>query len=162
MTRINFGRVEGGDASNVIAEEITLEGEVRGETTALMEYTRSELERVLYSAAEVHECDVVIRRISESIRVDSDPTLRGLVSDVAAGIPGVDAVIPEAPLGASEDVTFLMERVHDRGGHAAYLVVGTDHPTSHHTPTFDVDERSLGIAVDLLASAVESVGDRRP
>ncbi len=162
MTRINFGRVEGGDASNVIAEEITLEGEVRGETTALMEYTRSELERVLYSAAEVHECDVVIRRISESIRVDSDPTLRGLVGDVAAGIPGVDAVIPEAPLGASEDVTFLMERVHDRGGHAAYLVVGTDHPTSHHTPTFDVDERSLGIAVDLLASAVESVGDRRP
>jgi len=45
LTRINVGRIEGGTASNVIAEEVTIEAEVRGETTALMEYTRTELER---------------------------------------------------------------------------------------------------------------------
>ncbi|SNR30795.1 amidohydrolase [Halorubrum vacuolatum] len=162
MTRVNFGRVAGGSASNVIAEEITLDGEVRGETTALMEYTRSELERILYAAAEVHGCDVVIRRISESIRVDSDPVLGALVADVARGVDGVDSVVPEAPLGASEDVTFLMKHVHDRGGRAAYVIVGGDHPTSHQTPTFDVDERSLGVAVELLSSAIVNVGANRP
>ena len=162
MTRVNFGRVEGGTASNVIAEEITLHGEVRGETTALMEYTRSELERVLYAAAETHDCDVVPKRMGESIRVDSDPVLRDLVGDAARRVSSVDTVVPEAPLGASEDVTFLMERVHENGGRSAYLIVGTDHPTSHHTPTFDVDERSLAIGVDVLTEAVTAVGKRRP
>ena len=162
MTRVNFGRVEGGTASNVIAEEITLHGEVRGETTALMEYTRSELERILYAAAETHDCDVVPRRISESIRVDSDPTLRDLVGDAARRVASVETVVSEAPLGASEDVTFLMERVHENGGRSAYLIVGSDHPTSHHTPTFDIDERSLEIAVDVLTEAVIAVGTRQP
>ncbi|GAB7090494.1 M20 family metallo-hydrolase [Halorubrum luteum] len=162
MTRVNFGRVEGGTASNVIAEEITLHGEVRGETTALMEYTRSELERILYAAAETHDCDVVPRRISESIRVDSDPVLREFVGEAARRVPSVDTVVPTAELGASEDVTFLMERVHENGGRSTYLIVGTDHPTSHHTPTFDVDERSLEIGVDVLTEAVTSVGSQRP
>ena len=162
LTRVNFGRVEGGSASNVIAEEITLDGEVRGETTALMEYMRTELERVLYAAAELHGCDVVIRRISESIRVDGDARLAGLAADVARRVPSVDAVVPEAPLGASEDVTFLMQRVHANGGRSVYLVVGSDHPTAHHTPTFDIDERSLDIAVELLTEAVLTVGAERP
>ena len=158
LTRVNFGRVEGGSASNVIAEEVLLDGEVRGETTALMEYMRTELERELYAAAELHECDVVIRRISESIRVDGDPTLATLTAAVAREVPAVETVVPEAPLGASEDVTFLMERVHERGGKAVYLIIGTDHPTSHHTPTFDIDERSLDIAVELLTACVKRVG----
>ena len=162
LTRVNFGRVEGGSASNVIAEEITLDGEVRGETTALMEYMRTELERVLYAAAELHECDVVIRRISESIRVDGDPTLADLVEDVARTVPSIDAVIPESPLEASEDVTFLMDRVHGNGGRALYLVIGADHPTSHHTPTFDLDERALDVGVELLTEVVSALGADRP
>jgi len=45
-TRVNVGRIEGGSASNVIAEEVTIDAEVRGETTALMTYARTELERM--------------------------------------------------------------------------------------------------------------------
>ncbi|AHG01216.1 indole-3-acetyl-L-aspartic acid hydrolase (plasmid) [Halostagnicola larsenii XH-48] len=164
MTRINFGRIEGGTASNVIAEEITLEGEIRGETTALMEYTRTELERVLYAAAEMHDCDVTPRVISESPSVDSDPALRDLVSEVARGVDGVDSVVPTDEFGASEDATYLMERVSENGGLASYVLVGTDSPTNHQTPTFDIDEDSLEIGVSVLSEAVlacsERYGDR--
>ncbi|SEH15921.1 aminobenzoyl-glutamate utilization protein A [Natronorubrum sediminis] len=153
MTRVNFGSVEGGTASNVIAEEITLEGEVRGETTALMEYTRTELERVCYAAAEMHDCDVTPRVISESPSVDSDPELRDLVGSVARRTDGVDRVVDTAELGASEDATYLMERVQESGGLATYVLVGTDHPTNHQTPTFDVDEESLEIGVSVLTEA---------
>ncbi|RQH01720.1 amidohydrolase [Natrarchaeobius oligotrophus] len=162
MTRVNVGRIEGGTASNVVAEEITLEAEVRGETTALMEYTRTELERVLYAAAEMHDCDVTPRVISESPRVDSDPALRDLVGAVARGTTGVDDVIETAEFGGSEDVTYLMERVNESGGLAAYLLVGTDHPTNHHTPTFDVDEESLEIGVSVLSDAVLECSRREP
>ncbi|SEH47290.1 aminobenzoyl-glutamate utilization protein A [Halopenitus malekzadehii] len=162
MTRVNLGRIEGGTASNVIAEEITIDGEVRGETTALMEYTRTELERVLYAAAEMHDCDVTLRVISESPRIDSDPELRDLIGAVARGITSVDTVVPEREFGGSEDVTYLMERVQANGGLAAYLLVGTDHPTDHHTPTFDVDERSLDIGVEVIAEAASEIARRRP
>jgi aminobenzoyl-glutamate utilization protein A len=47
-----------------------------------------------------------------------------------------------------------MDRVQDHGGRASFVGVGTDHPGGHHTPTFDVDERSLRIGVDVLAGAI--------
>jgi aminobenzoyl-glutamate utilization protein A len=32
--------------------------------------------------------------------------------------------------------------------------VGTDHPAGHHTPSFDVDERTLEIGVETIARAI--------
>jgi len=161
-TRVNVGRIEGGSVSNVIAEEVTIEAEVRGETTALMTYARDELERVLYAAAELHDCDVAPRVISESPCVDSHPALRELIGNVAWEVDGVDRVVSSEEFGVSEDVTYLMEEVQENGGLASYVLVGTDHPTSHHTPTFDVDEESLAIGVDLLSDAFVELSRRRP
>jgi len=162
MTRVNIGHIEGGTASNVIAEEITIEAEVRGETTGLMEYMRTELERVLYAAAEMHDCDVTPRIISESPRADSDPELRDLVGAVARETVGVDQIVETEALGVSEDVTYLMDRVQDGGGLASYLLIGTDHPTNHHTPTFDIDEDSLEIGVSVVSDAILECSQQRP
>jgi aminobenzoyl-glutamate utilization protein A len=153
-TRINIGRIEGGTASNVIAEEITIEAEIRGETTGLMEYMRTELERVLYAAAEMHDCDVTPRIISESLRADSDPELRNVVAEVARETADIDQTVAKTGFDVSEDVTYLMEHVQDNGGLASYLLVGTDHPTNHHTPTFDIDESSLDIGVSIVSDAI--------
>ncbi|AGB38383.1 amidohydrolase [Natronococcus occultus] len=161
QTRVNVGRIEGGTASNVIAEEITIDAEVRGETTGLMEYMRTELERVCYAAAEMHDCDVTPRVVSESPRADSHPALRELVGSVARDVDGVDRVIPSTEFGVSEDVTYLMNRVQDNGGLTSYLLVGTDHPTNHHTPTFDIDERSLEIGTGVLSATILELS-RRP
>ncbi|RKD89113.1 amidohydrolase [Halopiger aswanensis] len=160
MTRVNVGYIEGGTASNVIAEEIAMEAEVRGETTGLMEYMRTELERVCYAAAEMHDCDVTLRVTSESPRADSHPALRDLIERTARGVDGVERVVPTTEFGVSEDVTYLMNRVQDGGGLASYLLVGTDHPTNHHTPTFDIDEQSLEIGVDVLTETAVELSKR--
>ena len=162
MTRVNVGRVEGGTASNVIAEDVEAIAEARGETTELMEYAKRELRKKFETAAEMHDCDATVDVVSESPRADSDPELVDVVADAADGITGVDRVVPTADFGASEDATFLMERVQEDGGLACYSIVGTDHPTSHHTPRFDVDERSLDVGVSVLTNAILSVAtDRR-
>ena len=162
MTRVNVGRADAGTASNVIAERAKVWGEVRGETTALREYMKTEFERTVYAAAEVHDCDCDFRIVSESPRADSDEALVDVAYDVASRISGVDRVVRWADFGASEDATFLMERIQEDGGKAAYLIVGTDHPTSHHTPTFDVDERSIGTGIDVLTDLVLRLSDDRP
>ena len=47
-----------------------------------------------------------------------------------------------------------MRRVQEQGGEAAYVGIGTDHPGGHHSATFDVDEESIRIGVEVLAGAI--------
>ncbi|MXV61232.1 amidohydrolase [Natronorubrum sp. JWXQ-INN-674] len=162
MTRVNIGYAEAGSASNVIAERAHMEAEARGETTELMEYMKNRLKRTVRSAATMHGCRADVDVVSESPRADSDPELQALVSEVATDVPGIERVLPAADFGASEDATFLMDRVQQDGGLATYLIVGTDHPTSHHTPTFDVDEDSLEHGVDVLVESIRELEHRHP
>ena len=160
MTRVNIGTAEAGTASNVIAERARMEAEVRGETTELMTWMKQEFERRVHSAAAMHGTTATVDVVSESPRADSDPELASVVATVSREVDGVDTVIPSAEFGASEDATFLMERVQAEGGLATYLIVGTDHPSSHHTPTFDVDERSLAIGREVLVETVLELSAR--
>jgi aminobenzoyl-glutamate utilization protein A len=161
-TRVNAGLVGGGTATNIIPEESFIEGEVRGESTELMEYMREKAERTLRSAAEMHGCEVDVTTEGMAPSGRSDDEIRNAVADVAGTTEGVTSILPSDALGGSEDATYLMQRVQDNGGKAAYVGVGTDHPGGHHTSTFDVDEESLGIGIDVLSGAILRVAEERP
>ncbi|ELZ07725.1 amidohydrolase [Natrialba aegyptia] len=160
-TRINAGVVEGGSAANVIPEEARIVAEVRGKTTDLMEYMRSNARQVLNSAADMHDCEVEIELGAEAPSATSDADLVSVVSDVASETAGVETVLERDELGGSEDATFLMQAVQDNGGSACYVGIGTDHPGGHHTATFDVDEESLEHGVAVLAGAIERLSSER-
>jgi len=157
-TRVNAGDVGGGTATNIVAEEAYIEGEVRGETTPLMEYMRERAERVLDAAAAMYGCSVDVTSLGGAPSATSDDEVVDAVSAAAATVAGVDSIPRHDELGGSEDATYLMRRVQDHGGTAAYVCVGTDHPGGHHTATFDVDEDSLDIGVDVLTGAILSLG----
>ena len=156
-TRVNAGKVGGGTATNIIPEGAFIEGEVRGETTELMEYTRERAHRVLENAASMHGCSVEVEKGGEAPSARSDEELVEVVTGVARDVDGVDSVVRRDDLGGSEDASYLMRRVQERGGTAGYVCVGTDHPGGHHTATFDVDEASIPIGVDVLSGAVRSL-----
>jgi aminobenzoyl-glutamate utilization protein A len=153
-TRVNAGKVGGGTATNVVPEEAFIEGEVRGGTTELMEYTRDRAERVLRGAGETHDCAVDIEWGSEAPSARSDDAIVDVVAEAARGVDGVDSVVRRDDLGGSEDASYLMRRVQERGGTAGYVCIGTDHPGGHHSATFDVDEDSLHVGVEVLTRAV--------
>jgi len=153
-TRVNAGRVGGGTASNIVPEEAFIDGEVRGETTALMEYMWDRAENVFSGAATMHNCAVDIERLGDAPSAHSDAALVDVVDRVARRTAGVDHVVDHDSLGGSEDATYLMQRVQQQGGLAAYVGVGTDHPGGHHTPTFDVNERDIAVGIDLIAGVV--------
>jgi aminobenzoyl-glutamate utilization protein A len=161
-TRINAGVVGGGTASNIIPEESFITGEVRGETTELMEYMDEKARRVTEAAAEMHGCDVDIAPVSRAPSAESDEEIAEVVAEVAHADERVTSVLDTDDLGGSEDATYLMRRVQDQGGLAAYVGVGTSHPGGHHTRTFDVEEESIDIGIDVLASAVLELAQRRP
>ncbi|SDC76821.1 amidohydrolase [Natrinema hispanicum] len=160
-TRVNAGVVEGGSAANVIPDEARIVAEVRGETTELMEYMKHRAEQVLRSAAEMHDCEVSVETGAEAPSARSDDDLVSTVADVAGETAGVERVLERDELGGSEDATYLMRAVQERGGSACYVGVGTDHPGGHHTATFDVDEASIGHGIDVLAGAIERVSSEQ-
>jgi len=161
-TRVNAGIVEGGTAPNIVPEQARLVGEVRGETTPLMEYMDDRARDVLEGAATMHGCDLEVTQQGMAPSAESDDELRDLVGAVAKAHADVDRVLDRDDLGGSEDATYLMRAVQDGGGLASYVCVGTDHPGGHHTATFDVDEDSIGIGVDVLARAIERIASERP
>jgi aminobenzoyl-glutamate utilization protein A len=159
-TRVNAGVVAGGTATNVIPETARIDGEIRGETTELREYTHEHAHRILRSAAEMHDCSVTIRESATAPSAESDTELAATVASVAESVPGVDSVLDSDDLGGSEDATYLMRRVQDRGGKAAYVGIGTDHPGGHHSATFDVDEESIRIGVETISGAILRLAER--
>jgi aminobenzoyl-glutamate utilization protein A len=161
-TRVNAGRVEGGTAGNVVPEEAHIVGEVRGETTDLMEYMSDHADRVLEHAAAVHDCEVTVETTGEAPSAENDQVVVDVAYDEAADVAGITDRLERDDLGGSEDATYLMRRVQQQGGTAAYVGVGTDHPGGHHTATFDVDEASLPIGVDWLTGTVLRLAEERP
>jgi len=160
-TRINAGHVGGGTASNIIPEEAFIQGEVRGETTELMEYTREKAYRVIESAAEMHDCEVTIEETGKAPSAESDEAVVSEVFAAAQESVRVSSTLRRDDLGGSEDATYLMQRVQDNGGIAGYVGIGTDHPGGHHTSTFDVDEESLLIGVDVVSDAILRLANRK-
>ncbi|MFB6112614.1 MAG: amidohydrolase [Halodesulfurarchaeum sp.] len=162
ITRVNVGVVGGGSAVNIIPESAFLVGEVRGETSALMSSMRDGADRVLSAAADMHGCSVEIETIGEAPSAESDAALAEIVSSSAERVESVESVVTRDSLGGSEDASYLMRAVQERGGLATYVGIGTDHPGGHHTATFDVDERSIEIGVDVLSGAIQSVAFQYP
>ncbi|WP_224450085.1 amidohydrolase [Haloprofundus salilacus] len=161
-TRINAGLVGGGTATNIIPEEAFIDGEVRGETTELMEYMQEKAYRVMEAAAEMHGCEVSLKTEGEAPSATSDDALVDVVSTVASENSGVTSLVERDALGGSEDATFLMQKVQDNGGKAAYVGVGTDHPGGHHTRTFDVNEDDLGLGIEVLTDSILEIAATRP
>jgi aminobenzoyl-glutamate utilization protein A len=161
-TRVNLGRVEGGTASNVVADHVRIEGEARAETTAVQKEMFDRVRTVLEHAAEMHDCEVDIEVTGDAPRADSDEALATLIQDVAQQTEDITSPITLSDFGASEDATYLMDVVESQGGKAAYSIIGTDHPTGHHTSHFDIDEKSLSIGVELMSESISKIASERP
>ena len=161
-SRVNAGRVGGGTATNIVPEEAFIHGEVRGGTTEIRDHVFERAESVFEGAAVSHDCETETTIEGEAPSATSDAELLEIVRDAARSHPDVERATGRGSIGGSEDATFLMQRVQDNGGLATYLAVGTDHPGGHHTATFDVDETSLGLGVDVVCDAIERVSRLRP
>lgn len=161
-TRVNAGHVGGGSATNIVPESSFIEGEVRGATTPLRDYMLDRAEEVLRGAATMHRCDWSLDLAGQAPRAESDDELVDVIHKVATNTESVDSPVRRGRLGGSEDATYLMRYVQERGGLACYVGVGTDHPGGHHTATFDVDEHSIRVGVDVLAESIRQLAANPP
>lgn len=159
-TRVNVGTVQAGSATNVIAERAVLEADIRGETSAVLDFVRDRTDHVLEGAAHIHECDVELETIGKAPSADSDDELVETFFEAFEASPAVASARRRDSFGTGEDAAWFMNAVSDAGGLATHVIVGTDLAGRHHTPTFDIDERSLSTGVGALVEALEAIESR--
>jgi aminobenzoyl-glutamate utilization protein A len=155
-TRVNVGRLVAGTAANIVPAQAELAYEVRSkDSDVLAELVRRSTTMCGHAAAmQEVGCEVV-----ETGRAGAAPCDPGPVAAVvaaASAVESVTAVYEEWPALGSDDATLFMARVQESGGTATYLGVGGGDIAPHHSALFDVDERALPAAVEVLEKVVRT------
>ena len=150
---ITIGRIEGGAAFNVIAEEVRMRGTVRA-------FEQLERERLLRRIAEVARdtaaalrCEATFERANGCPPVVSDAAVADVVRRAAIATVGEENVEPAPHVTVGDDVAYFLERAP-----GCYFLVGAGDVAHravapHHHPEFDIDERCLPVGAGTMARA---------
>jgi amidohydrolase len=151
---VSFGQIHGGQNSNVIPEEVMLEGTVRTLNRDVREKTVQHIRTLAEGIEQVTgaKLEVNFRRGSPSVQNDEEIT--NLVSRVAGDLLGEKNVQSMArPSMGSEDFAYYLERV--PGMMFRLGAAGDNGPwPGLHTPLFDVDEKCLAVGAKIFARTV--------
>jgi aminobenzoyl-glutamate utilization protein A len=154
VTRINVGEVHSPNPQNIVAEEARMRVEVRGGSADLNEYMLAKARRVVDHAAGMHDVDYRTGLYGKTTTFTADDAMVDAVADAADDVDTVSTVVDRTDMGGSEDASYLIRRVQETGGEATYVGIGASNPYGHHTARFDIDEDSLDVGVDVVASTV--------
>lgn len=151
---LNIGRIHGGTAENVIAGKVVLTGVLRTLYADTRERMHKEIRRTAEQAANLHGCTADVRFRLGSPPIVNDESLHRYVDAAAHEVLGPSGVqYIRMPSTGAEDFgefsvtcpTYMMR--------LGVRVPG--HPTLHlHTPTFDVDERAIAVAMRVMGRAL--------
>lgn len=150
-TRINVGVLEGGTAANIIPAYAKMIVETRSETEEVNAELEKRVRNIIASSAAMHDLNYEIEVIGGAIPIDYDDEMAELALEEAKKVEGFHSFKKgEHNSMGSEDASFMIKRVQDRGGKGTYMSIGTDIPAPHHHPKFDIQEEILPRSVELL------------
>lgn len=154
-TRINAGTLEGGSGRNVIADKAYMQVETRGETTELDRYMYDYATRLIKYTALAHGVEADIKFMGRAVNSVCDKEWVGMIKEATAGDDDLYEVMDTGSLGASEDVTYMINHVQDNGGKATFMVFPSPLEYGHHHPRFDIDETSIRTAVSVYGDIIK-------
>ncbi|WP_196778406.1 amidohydrolase [Thalassorhabdomicrobium marinisediminis] len=158
---VNVGKMSGGTTFNIIADHCEMAVEVRAETTAGHAYMLERAEAIIAGAAQLHAASHEMRIVSQLNGNWNHPDALAIIDRAARSLSDLE-VVKSWPIGGGDDASKMIARVNERGGVAAYFLIGSDITAPHHAENFDFDEASLvsgrrvfeAIAQEILGKAL--------
>jgi amidohydrolase len=153
---IMFGKIEGGTASNVIPDEVTLSGTMRymfAGPDDSPDNPKRRFERVVGSICAAHRAQYDLQFLYGHPTLVNHREISRMVLHVAdCEMQPKPEVLPVVTL-AGEDFSEFADRAP-----SAFCFVGAGHPGKevvypHHHPRFDIDENALRIGVELIVKS---------
>jgi amidohydrolase len=151
---VTIGRIEGGQAFNVIAEEVHLRGTVRASEEGLRRRLLGRVEELSRAVGAALRCEVEYELLDGCPSVINDPAVADVVRRAAVESVGETSVEFGRPITVGDDFAYFLEKVP-----GCYFLVGAGDPakaerTPHHHPAFDIDERALDVGVATASRAL--------
>lgn len=153
MSRLNVGTIRGGTGRNVVPGSAELKLEVRGENDEIVEYLVNRTKEVVEGAAMMYgvEGKFIEMGLGQALKYDDlefyDEVENFLKEE------GYDTVYRPS-MNASEDVTYYMNRVSERGGKSIHFMIGTDLKAGHHNEKFDINEEDIKTSYDVITKTI--------
>jgi len=155
-TIIMFGKIEGGSASNVIPDAVTVSGTMRymfeGPADS-PDNPKNRFERVIANICAAHRAEYELSYLYGHPTLVNHPGVAGIAAHVAeCRMQSKPEVQPVVTL-AGEDFSEFASRVP-----GAFCFVGAADPSKetvypHHHPRFEIDENALPIGVELMVKS---------
>jgi len=156
---VTVGAIHGGEAFNVIPDEVTLTGTIRTFDDALRRSMPERVARIASGIAEGLDCRAEVEVHAGNPPVVNDAAAAELARRAAARVVGEAGVVVPEPTMGGEDMAIYFARAP-----GCFVFVGSANPARgldqpHHSPRFDFDEEALLIGTEfLLQAAAEGLG----
>ncbi|HLT02900.1 MAG TPA: M20 aminoacylase family protein [Geminicoccaceae bacterium] len=153
---VSITQFHGGDADNVIPQEVTLRGTIRSfapEVRDLLERRVGEIARVVAQAHEVRADVTYTRGYPATINSEAETAQAAAAAADVVGEDRVDRAAP--PVMGAEDFAYMLEQ---RPGAYVFMGVGGDEsaPTLH-SPDYDFNDEALPYGASYWARLVEQL-----
>ena len=149
---VSFTQVHGGDAWNVIPEQVVLRGSLRSFAPDVRTLAQSHLARLAKGVAAAHGGEAAVRYDEGYPATVNAKAETRQAARIAAAVDETGGIIDGiAPSMASEDFAFMLEK---RPGNYIWLGAGETHPNLH-SPHYDFNDEILPIGASYWASLVE-------
>jgi amidohydrolase len=148
-----WGRVSAGSAPSAIPDDGVAEGTVRCLDDEAWHQAPDLLKALIEPVASSYGviADLTYERTVPPTVNEAAST--GLLETAAAEVLGADAVVPTPQSLGGEDFAWYLESVPGTLARLGTRFPGSAQEFDIHQPTFDVDERAIGVGVRLLAGA---------
>jgi amidohydrolase len=151
---VTFGKIQGGTAENILADEVRLEGTLRYFSDEVRKTIHDELQRA-FAVADAMGGNGLLEIREGNPPVINDARLTELARSAASFAVGADSIAVADQIMGAEDFAFLA-----REAPGCFFWLGAriaDNPRTHHSPRFDIDERCLPRGAAALAAAAEKL-----
>jgi amidohydrolase len=160
---LTFGSIHGGNRSNIIADEVRLEGTLRTHNDAVRARAIALVTEIAAGVAASHGASAEVVWDERVIPVTTnDAALVEATLPAWREMLGDANLVHVSPVMGAEDFSFFQRAT---PGAMFWLGVGkpgNPNPGALHTPDYDPDERSLVAGVKAMSAAVLNFLDRRP
>jgi len=149
---VSVTQVHGGDAWNVIPEQVVLRGTVRSFSPQVQDMAQANLSRIAKGVAAAHGAEAAVRYERRyPATVNSAAETRHAARIAAAVVEPGNVLDDVTPSMGSEDFAFMLQK---RPGSYIWLGAGESHPNLH-SPHFDFNDDILPIGASYWAKLVE-------
>jgi amidohydrolase len=151
---VSITQCHGGDADNVIPQEVTLRGTCRSFAAEVRDLLERRIDEVARGLAAAHQVTVSVTYTRGYPATVNSEAEAELAADAAADVAGEDRVDRAvAPVMGAEDFAYMLER---KPG--AYIFMGgggDDDAPMLHSPDYDFNDEALAYGASYWARLVE-------